>query len=610
MSDQGQCQICKKLFKKNGLSRHLKKCMKEFMEYGDYKNYKKRDVYLLQISDVYNSSYFLYILIDCQASLKLLDDFLRGIWLECCGHLSEFVIEGKRFSSYAEEAWDGMNPYADMGMHYPIGQLLHDGLSFHYTYDFGSSTELKLSVKGIYDDCPSLNPVTLIARNEQIRGKEINSPREGVCGYQGDGGFDPAELKIENYVTYDWSESIDDGDDDIDALLFDSFERFVKDKLFKEVYKSFDYYVDPSVILLKDCLSVFTKSELYELSKELGVTGVSALNKKKLLEHLCISVQYLCGQNLEKLTLESIKLIEKAVRYGSVELDPGEYGLSHAEDLRKFIYRTMLFPVNEDIDTKFILPKELIPIFNEKINSSLKTVAKENSRILDIVKGFVYYYGAINIHDLDKMLKDLGVEISLNDLYILITHNEVMMESIKVEDKYIVHKNIIDLERFLHGIKAHEKESGPIDYKKLSLKELVKAGKEDYYVRSREVVKLEKCIDRHFEIRKCYVKDFTSDLMIFMDEMDNFNELVQFVMEIFPCPDLEVTNEIIGLVAEVYSHQRQWLLKGFSPYELRSVIELPNQPVPKQQKQEKIGRNAPCPCGSGKKYKRCCGKVN
>lgn len=25
-------------------------------------------------------------------------------------------------------------------------------------------------------------------------------------------------------------------------------------------------------------------------------------------------------------------------------------------------------------------------------------------------------------------------------------------------------------------------------------------------------------------------------------------------------------------------------------------------------KSEKIGRNAPCPCGSGKKYKQCCGK--
>jgi SEC-C motif-containing protein len=25
-----------------------------------------------------------------------------------------------------------------------------------------------------------------------------------------------------------------------------------------------------------------------------------------------------------------------------------------------------------------------------------------------------------------------------------------------------------------------------------------------------------------------------------------------------------------------------------------------------QARSEKIGRNAPCPCGSGKKYKKCC----
>ncbi|MEA3468591.1 MAG: SEC-C metal-binding domain-containing protein, partial [Thermodesulfobacteriota bacterium] len=33
-------------------------------------------------------------------------------------------------------------------------------------------------------------------------------------------------------------------------------------------------------------------------------------------------------------------------------------------------------------------------------------------------------------------------------------------------------------------------------------------------------------------------------------------------------------------------------------------------PVAKPEKREgeKVGRNAPCPCGSGKKYKKCCGK--
>ena len=28
----------------------------------------------------------------------------------------------------------------------------------------------------------------------------------------------------------------------------------------------------------------------------------------------------------------------------------------------------------------------------------------------------------------------------------------------------------------------------------------------------------------------------------------------------------------------------------------------------KKSDEEKIGRNDPCPCGSGKKYKKCCGK--
>ena len=31
-------------------------------------------------------------------------------------------------------------------------------------------------------------------------------------------------------------------------------------------------------------------------------------------------------------------------------------------------------------------------------------------------------------------------------------------------------------------------------------------------------------------------------------------------------------------------------------------------PAHRPEKQKKVGRNDPCPCGSGKKYKRCCGK--
>jgi preprotein translocase subunit SecA len=37
--------------------------------------------------------------------------------------------------------------------------------------------------------------------------------------------------------------------------------------------------------------------------------------------------------------------------------------------------------------------------------------------------------------------------------------------------------------------------------------------------------------------------------------------------------------------------------------------QLPEQHVtPFKREEPKVGRNDPCPCGSGKKYKKCCGK--
>ena len=36
---------------------------------------------------------------------------------------------------------------------------------------------------------------------------------------------------------------------------------------------------------------------------------------------------------------------------------------------------------------------------------------------------------------------------------------------------------------------------------------------------------------------------------------------------------------------------------------LKEIAEIQNGTKPK-----KVGRNDPCPCGSGKKYKKCCGR--
>ncbi len=39
-----------------------------------------------------------------------------------------------------------------------------------------------------------------------------------------------------------------------------------------------------------------------------------------------------------------------------------------------------------------------------------------------------------------------------------------------------------------------------------------------------------------------------------------------------------------------------------------TALEILLNPIKTRIAEKKVGRNEPCPCGSGKKYKKCCGK--
>ncbi len=58
-----------------------------------------------------------------------------------------------------------------------------------------------------------------------------------------------------------------------------------------------------------------------------------------------------------------------------------------------------------------------------------------------------------------------------------------------------------------------------------------------------------------------------------------------------------------------YQHAlpRLQLLAEFIRKERIQAMPVAPPPIPKRGGSTKIGRNAPCPCGSGKKYKKCCG---
>jgi hypothetical protein len=98
----GKCNYCGQTFPKSGMTNHLKACKKrkaalEALEKSP--GGEKTRLFHLQVEGRYGPMYWMHLEAPAEATLAELDQFLRDIWLECCGHLSDFIIEKKRYQN-------------------------------------------------------------------------------------------------------------------------------------------------------------------------------------------------------------------------------------------------------------------------------------------------------------------------------------------------------------------------------------------------------------------------------------------------------------------------------------------------------------------------------
>ena len=72
-----------------------------------------------------------------------------------------------------------------------------------------------------------------------------------------------------------------------------------------------------------------------------------------------------------------------------------------------------------------------------------------------------------------------------------------------------------------------------------------------------------------------------------------------------------IKEETLGILFRIQISESQNISDLQQPKEQELVFSSGDEPAkknPVKRTQEKVGRNAPCPCGSGKKYKKCCGR--
>ncbi|MFC7686205.1 plasmid pRiA4b ORF-3 family protein [Ureibacillus sp. GCM10028918] len=118
----------------------------------------------------------------------------------------------------------------------------------------------------------------------------------------------------------------------------------------------------------------------------------------------------------------------------------------------------------------------------------------------------------------------------------------------------------------------------------------------DFFSESKLVVKVE----LHQLVKQLQIVDL------------NFNELVRKFLGRFVMDDMKQANEYIQAITRISNTTRIWENRGHTPSEISKMEKQTLKPLPKAPLQVvdvgKAGRNDSCPCGSGKKYKKCCGK--
>ena len=214
---RGQCAFCGYETTKGSMSKHLAACPKRQAQMvGAAQTGRKAEpLYYLRMQDAYDSQFWLDLEVRGSASLKDIDAYLRAIWLECCGHLSQFSIGG----------WQGQ----EIAKSRRVDAIFQRDVELTHIYDFGTSSETRIKALGQRIGEPiSTRPMVLMARNvrpetaciecgrqashlcmeclieDQTLGtlctqhaqnhphqdygepiELVNSPRLGMCGYTG-----------------------------------------------------------------------------------------------------------------------------------------------------------------------------------------------------------------------------------------------------------------------------------------------------------------------------------------------------------------------------------------------------------------------------------------
>ncbi len=143
---EGLCVYCNQFFSQKGIAKHLVAHLVQLEKASKLKTPKTYCHIEVEAGEM-----FLHLLVKGATKMKVIDNFLRDIWLDCCGHLSDF--RHKNF---------------EPSMNSLVKDIFTAKIKLQHDYDYGTTTTVTLIARKQYE-LSLKEDIILLSRNEPLK---------------------------------------------------------------------------------------------------------------------------------------------------------------------------------------------------------------------------------------------------------------------------------------------------------------------------------------------------------------------------------------------------------------------------------------------------------
>lgn len=380
-------------------------------------------------------------------------------------------------------------------------------------------------------------------------------------------------------------------------------------------------------MLLREHLNRYTKKELLSQARSLELKGYSGLCKSDLIDKI---VEYHCEEErlrnkLTCLTNEQLQLFRKAcVAPQDISIDDAKNGF--------YLYGYLLGYLDESTD-RFYVFDDVAEYFYKIYDEAFKEEQRKKEWMIKCAHFGTEYYGIAPLEIIYKMYR-LKIKCTIDEMIDMMWKMPVNVLESCIYPISLLGDLGLDKDDLFYTSKGMFIQIKLIEDDEISYLLGEQMDKEFYIPSAQQIEEIyikgyESSSNAYKKLETFFIKKMnmsygeavTCCLWVWISSYEGKSsvELIDEMTErnvTFDCEDQ--IYELMDLLSKAYNNTRMKENRGFKPDELAkkrfgggsiTSINFPNGLDGKPVKtNKKVYPNDPCPCGSGKKYKKCCGK--